>query len=202
MLTEVSLPPDSRAHWNYFLALESDMLRATRYVEFSLQNKDVYSVEFAQILMSAASEVDVLAKLIVGKIAPTSKPRNIDDYRAAVMAQLPAFADYGVVVPRYGLRVQPWSSWKQAGNPAWWRSYNDVKHERDAYFHQANLENALSALAGLLVTVVQYYRLKLAPQGVLEGKIHAITGMLQPSSTLLLLDGDYYALPLMFYSDK
>jgi hypothetical protein len=38
-------------------------------------------------------------------------------------------------------------------NPNWWRSYNDVKHERQGHFASANLGNALDAMAGLFVLV-------------------------------------------------
>jgi hypothetical protein len=53
----------------------------------------------------------------------------------------------------YGLVRLPWQQWDRGENPNWWRSYNDVKHERHGHFASANLENALDAVAGLLVLV-------------------------------------------------
>ena len=54
----------NKLHWNYFLALERDMETVARYVEFSAPNFDVYSIELAHLLFAAASEVDVVAKLL------------------------------------------------------------------------------------------------------------------------------------------
>ena len=50
------------------------------------------------------------------------------------------------------MKVQPWISWdpKIAKSPDWWRAYNNVKHERDECFSDANQENTLKALCGLL----------------------------------------------------
>ena len=53
-----------KLHWNYFIALERDLEVVSRYVEFCPQNFDVYSIEFAHLLFAAASEVDVVAKLL------------------------------------------------------------------------------------------------------------------------------------------
>jgi hypothetical protein len=201
MLTSYPLPQGDRTHWNYFLALEDNLIECARFVEFSLKNKDVYSIEFAQILMAAASEVDVLSKLIVSMLEPAAQKKNIDDYRSVIIRHLPAFANYKVALARYGLRTEPWMSWTSGTNPTWWRSYNDVKHERDQHFPDATLENVISALAGLLVTVIQYYRLKLAPAGSLENKMQATTSYLQPSASLLHLDGDFYAGALFLSSE-
>ena len=201
MLTANPLPLGDRTHWNYFLALENDLIGSSRYVEFALANKSAYSIEFAQILMTAASEVDVLAKLIVEKVDPHAPRKNIDNYRDAIVKGLPDFADYEVAIPRYGLKVEPWAAWKSGTNPNWWRSYNDVKHERDQFFADATLENAVSAVAGLLVAAVQYYRLKLAPPGQFQNKMQATTSYLSPESSLLFLNGDFYSKLLSFSSE-
>ncbi|MBI1210460.1 MAG: hypothetical protein GC190_03280 [Alphaproteobacteria bacterium] len=44
-----------------FLVLEADLERLSRFVEFTPDNYDSYSVETARILMAAAAEVDVVA---------------------------------------------------------------------------------------------------------------------------------------------
>jgi len=62
-----------------------------------------------------------------------------------------------VSIPKYILALTPWLDWDQGNNPAWWRSYNNVKHERNAHYAEANLGNALSAIAGLCVLVCYLY---------------------------------------------
>ena len=53
-----------KLHWNYFLALDRDLEVVSRYVEFTKPNFNVYSIELAHLLFAAASEVDVIAKLL------------------------------------------------------------------------------------------------------------------------------------------
>ena len=54
-------------HWNYFLAFDSDAEKLSRYIEFTTDNFEAYSIELVRLLLSAASEVDVVAKLLVVK---------------------------------------------------------------------------------------------------------------------------------------
>jgi len=67
-----------KLHWNYFLALERDLEVVSRYVEFCQQNFDVYSIEFAHLLFAAASEVDVIAKLLCQRLSSQAPRANID----------------------------------------------------------------------------------------------------------------------------
>jgi hypothetical protein len=54
-------------HWQYFISLETSLDETTRYVELSEANYPVFSVEYARILLSTASEVDVVCKLLWAK---------------------------------------------------------------------------------------------------------------------------------------
>ena len=66
-----------RHHWNYFLALEEDIVQMSRYLEPAAQNFTAYSHELARIIITAASEVDVVAKLLCKKTDPSNKARTI-----------------------------------------------------------------------------------------------------------------------------
>ena len=116
----------AKLHWNYFLALERDMETITRYVEFSSGNYQTYSIEFAHLLFAAASEVDVVAKLLCAHFAPSSPRGNINEYRGVLTSALPDLATTKIYLPRYGLDFTPWSNWTGGTNPAWWLSYNNV----------------------------------------------------------------------------
>lgn len=187
----MTLTTPAKLHWNYFLALERDLDVVSRYVEFTPENFSVYSIELAHLLFAAASEVDVLAKLICEIVSPCSPRSNINDYRSTLVTAIPDLPNAEVIVLRYGLVLTPWDSWSTSTNPAWWRSHNDVKHERDTYFNQATLENALNAMSALLLFNYHYYSRKLAPSGeVLRPK--DVTRHLFPESGLLRLNGDFY----------
>ena len=135
------------SYWQHFLALESDFAVTSRYVEFSQRNFATFSVEYAKLLLAVGSEVDVLAKITCEKI-DNAKPENINDYRKC-LTKHSKIASEEVVIRRYNLTFRPWADWAAGKNPAWWGSYNNVKHQRDTHFHEANLETCANAISGL-----------------------------------------------------
>jgi hypothetical protein len=141
-------------YWQHFLALEADFAATSRYVEFAQPNFRTYSTEFAKLLLAIGSEVDVLCKIICEKIDPAAKRGNIDDYRACIVPHNTRIIAEEVLIRRYDLLFKPWDAWSRGQNPTWWRSYNNVKHERSANFPEANLENCANALSGLFVAVL------------------------------------------------
>ena len=148
----------SLLHWNYFLALEADVERMARFVEFSRYNFGTYSIEIAHLLLAAASEVDVVAKQLCSLVDAAANPGNIEQYRTTLRRHLPEIENSLVTIPRYGLTLEPWSNWRSDETPDWWRDHNKVKHQRGEHFPLANLQNVLNAMAGLFLLVLYYYR--------------------------------------------
>lgn len=145
-------------HWNYFLALESDLERLSRYVEFTVDNYATYSLEMAHLLLASASEVDVVLKGLCKKIQPRRKPQNIEQYRKIVAPQFPKLSSMKIRIPRYGLDITPWDNWQSDQAPDWWRAYNRVKHQRDSYFSEAKLQYTVAVVAGLFAVVLYFYQ--------------------------------------------
>ena len=184
----------AKIHWNYFLALEKDLESLSRYIEFSESNFYVYSIELAHLLFAAASEVDVIAKMLCIQIAPNAPRGNINEYREVLLPNIHALATTQVRIPRYGLHFSPWENWANGSNPDWWRSYNNVKHERNAYFHEATLKNALNALGALHILTFHLYWLALKTNAnILPGPTEA-NAQLHPRSSLLRLDEQFASL--------
>lgn len=147
----------SDLHWNYFLALDGDLERASRYVEFAPENYKTYSIEFAHLLFAASSEVDVVAKGLCEHLDSNAPRRNIKDYEILFNRLELGFHLSEIWVPRYNLTLHPWENWGRGESPDWWASYNNVKHHRSTHFHEATLEHALNAMAGLLAMTFTYY---------------------------------------------
>ncbi len=148
------------AHLNYFLCIEDDLQRLSRWIEFSPDNEAVYSIELARLLMTASAEVDVVAKALCKSIDKKSKAENIKDYYSVLIAAVPMLPSAKVLMPRYGLTFCPWSNWgieDKYTSPDWWTGNNDVKHHRAEHFYQANLKNVLNATAGLLLLLLLLY---------------------------------------------
>jgi hypothetical protein len=142
-----SYPP----HWAYYMSLEDDLIEISGYVEICEENYDTFSTRLTRLLLAAASEVDVVAKQLCRQLEPTVKHHNIDSYRSTISKHFPAITTLQLGIRWNPLRVMPWSAWRAnpLTNPDWWRSYNDVKHERDTNFKKGNLRNAIGAIAGL-----------------------------------------------------
>jgi hypothetical protein len=129
------------AHWNYFLSMEQDLERLSRFVEVDKRNYECFSVEIARLLIAAAAEAEVVCKQLCQKLN-TSSARNIHQYRKQIVQAYSVIPRFEVIAPRYGLHFKPWAKWKKANDvPLWWTAYNKIKHNRDSEYHRANLKN-------------------------------------------------------------
>jgi hypothetical protein len=169
------------AHWNYLLAIEDDLERLSRFIEFDEKNFDCFSIEITRILLASGAEVDVVCKQICKKLNSNSSADGINQYRKEILAAYPAIPDFEVLLPRHGLRLKPWTIWNDPNRkPIWWDAYTKIKHHRDTEYDRANLKNALNAVGGLFVMVLYLYKEK------------AELGELAPSPQLLHVSAEHY----------
>jgi len=156
-----AVDPGIDPHWNYFLALDADLVVLSRYVEFAEANYKCYSLEMARILLAAAAEADVVCKQLCSSTSKASKADGIDAYREELNEAYPGVARLVVQIPRFRLRLQPWRKWTTGkSNPIWWGAYNGLKHRRHTDYQGANLENTLDAVAGLYVLLLYLHRIE------------------------------------------
>ena len=141
-------------HWRYFLTLEEDIEKTTRFVEPDPANFGTYSAEFVRLILSICSEVDVVAKVLCARIDPTRTVKDMDDYRPVITTKYPQLHRSKVSVDRFALTFEPWKEWGSGVNPAWWRDHQKVKHERHQHFALADLDRCLNAAAGLFCLVL------------------------------------------------
>ena len=145
------MKPKDHHHWQYFSILSNELDLTGRYVELDEDNFKTYSFEFLRLYLSVGSEVDVVAKLLCAKVAPSAPATKMPEYRKAILGKYPDMPQTKVVVAPLGMTITPWADWQSNKSPAWWEDYNNVKHHRDASFNAANLQNCFHSLAGLLV---------------------------------------------------
>ena len=111
--------PQTPPHWRYFLSLESDLHALSRYVDFTKDNFACYSIELARIILSACSEVDVVAKQICTHVKSDQDANNIQLYRKILHPTFPNIERFQVLVRRHGLELTPWANWAQDKSPDW-----------------------------------------------------------------------------------
>lgn len=133
------------------------MNEVSRYVAFTPDNWDCYSIELARIILAACSEVDVVAKQICGGVKNGQGANNIENYRQILRPTFGNIEKFQVVVRRHALELVPWENWAKDQTPNWWSDHNSVKHERHVHFGKANLQNAINCVAGLYVMVLYLY---------------------------------------------
>jgi len=94
-------------HWSYFLALEQDIQRLSRFVEFNSNNFATFSLEMAHLLLASSSEIDVVLKMLCKPFAPSAQ--NEEAYRSSIPKQIPNFTKVKVddLVKRSGFGVMP-----------------------------------------------------------------------------------------------
>lgn len=145
---------ESSLHWNYFLALEQDLEKIARYIEFHSDNYETYSIELAHLLLAASSEVDVvmkqLVKALTGRTCETMK-----EYQKDIKEHFPHLLDVKCSMPKFSIDViHPWLNWMgdEPKRPDWWYAYNKIKHDRNNHYPKANLKNVINALAALYIT--------------------------------------------------
>ncbi|MDO9067760.1 MAG: hypothetical protein Q7W05_04815 [Deltaproteobacteria bacterium] len=92
-------------YWEYFLSIEDDLERCTKYVEFCSGNYATYSNEFAKIIMAASAEFENVAKDLCHLISPSNKPGNIEEIYPILFGAYPKFGTVEVGIPRYKLNL-------------------------------------------------------------------------------------------------
>lgn len=150
--------PERSKHWNYFLAVEADLMTCSRYVEFAKPNFSCYSNEFAKIIILAGAEVDSILSELCEVISPGCGVDRITRYFPIVLQRFPQLVQAEVSYPRFDLHIHPWADWTAKQGPDWWRkSYNKLKHVRHDEFDSATLEAALKAVGSQFLALQLYH---------------------------------------------
>lgn len=147
-----------RDYLRQYCLIEKDFVNTIDYVSISPRNYSTFSPTYLKILLSIGSEIDVLKDFICKSLNTDMKHFN----------QLePDFHLVEVEVRSDGIILTPWDTTELF--PIWWTAYNEVKHNRNEsadkfdparkYFEFANLENVISALAGLYSLELLAYKI-------------------------------------------
>lgn len=173
--------------WNYYLILEQDLSDTSRYIEPQNQD-DVYSYEFAKIIVLANTEVESVFKTLCKKI-DGKEAGTISDYKSIILSKFPKIIDAYVNVPRAQKTIKPYEEWA-AGKLSWWDAYQHIKHSRSNHFSKATYKNALLSLCGLYIII--FYLAEFTKTNFLDYKSNYI---LSPYRRSLLINDAEKHLP-------
>ncbi len=153
--------------WGYYLLLEEDFMKTIRYLELSQENYFAYSDEFIKQYLTIGSELDVEFKNLCNVLKDT-KSKNICGYAATILNRYTKIFEVEVCVLTSNYKLRPFRKWNKSRSDwnanapgallSWWRSYNNVKHNRGVHKREANQKNVLNALSALYLLNVYIYK--------------------------------------------
>lgn len=152
-------------HWVYFKILYQDFEKSLEYVHPMPSHYKVYSLRNYEFLLRACTEFESVCKTELyksGKALP-NEHLNITRYFELESHYRRKLSSYQVGFnfnPQQFMR--PLGNWANSHSLTWYQSYNFVKHNREAKFEEASLENVMNAIAGLFVLLVAA---ELCPKG-------------------------------------
>ena len=136
--------------WNYYLSLEKDLDDTSRYIEPKGQ-ENVFSFEFAKLLVLSCTELESVLKLLCYECSG-EKRGNIGEYKETILTYYPKIVFAEVNVSRWGETIRPFDGWDK-GKLSWWDAYGNVKHNREDNFRDATYQNVVYALSALYVSI-------------------------------------------------
>lgn len=164
-------------YWNYAELLNEQLGTTANYVEPDKKNYGTYSVTYTNILLSACSEIEIVAKMICQMIDPDTDylsaevPNksgtkmvknmiNMEKLSAALLKRFPHLYEAKAQIINKHETIYPFEYWKDGNcELPWWKSYNMVKHYRHQFFDNATLENTLHSVAALIILNSYLYEL-------------------------------------------
>lgn len=155
--------------------IQSDLQKLFEYVEPSPEGLQTYSYRIHELLMRTCIEVEANFKAILA--ANIFTPKTIYDYKITNYKKINKshhLSSFELTLPIWNgpRRVwRPFADWETEDSLGWYRAYNRSKHDRYSDFKLANLENLISAVAGLLVVLAsQYHDQDFSPGQVLVAR--------------------------------
>ncbi len=160
----------SPAHYvRAFFLIQDDLKRIFEFVEPSDLNLQTYSYRIHELLIRTCIEIEanfkaILKENIYNPINRKGEPREeeywtINDYKK--INKTHHLSSYKVMVPTWSGNnslFQPFEAWKTNGKLSWYDAYNNSKHDRHNKFIQANFNNLLNAISGLVVILSSQFK--------------------------------------------
>ena len=149
--------------WNYYLHLEKDFIKLTRYIAIHKDNYKTFSDEVHKQLLSVAMEFENLNKKISKELQVTLPEKcSINDFTNWLFKDenLSKNIVINVLYSKENIELTPFKKERykyrnkdgkeiEKEQMPWWRAYNAIKHDRYTSYSEVNFEHLLNALAAL-----------------------------------------------------
>jgi hypothetical protein len=173
-LNDYVIDPRNISDWSSplraFNLLVQDFKKICEYIDPNDDNLSVYSHRLYELYIRSCTELESNMKAILkandyikkvkGK-KDNDKNWNIKDYKK--LESVLKLSKYKVQLIFWnggrGIECDPFGNLKKgaSNNLVWYSEYNNVKHNREEYFHKASLENVIESICGLFVVLFAQY---------------------------------------------
>jgi len=135
----------ARAVVSGYAYLERQILECMEYIPYEGLNANAPSPRFAPLILEACGLVESIFKQLT---AGATGRASFKKYSTLVEPLLDLEEAVSLLLLTPIEMMNPFGGWQKV-TPAWWRSYNALKHDRLDSRSEANLGNALLSLAAL-----------------------------------------------------
>jgi hypothetical protein len=166
-------------YWKYYLNLEKEVIATFEYSTLDKLNANNFSFEYAKLLQTICSEIDVISKAYCDFLG-TKKMDSMPKYASVITTQRIDIKNKEVeCLENRNSKYIPFKVWEFNVNtdirgvtkitgtsPSWWTIYNKVKHDRlsmnSVYkkenYKLANQDNVMNAISGLFLLEMFFYK--------------------------------------------
>ncbi|CAM1371572.1 hypothetical protein [Tenacibaculum xiamenense] len=141
--------------------IESDFKKLFDYVELNDSNKSTFSHRIYELILRTCTEFETNCTGILDDNGYTKSGNlNITDYFKINEAS--KLNEYEVRLNVWSpnpLTIKPFMDWNSTSftSLSWYQNYNSAKHNRNANFHLASLENLVNCMAGLYAVLASQF---------------------------------------------
>lgn len=154
--------------------LEKQLIEIFDYVEPNKDNENNYSLKIYQLFLSVCTEFENMCKLILldNNYNKNENNLNIHDYLKVIKVMKLDLYECSSPITK-GIKIKPFSGWRNSKSLKWYRAYNHSKHNREKYFKEANLKNLINALAALRIVLYAQYGNSSTSNGFIKNTFRA-----------------------------
>lgn len=152
---------DSEHYMRAFLMIQKDLFELFDYVEPSNASIWCYSYRIHALFMRVCIEIEANFTAILSENGYLkSDGLDLKDYRKIELSH--RLSDYEVLLPSWkgskGSR-RPFIDWKNGYSLPWYKAYTEAKHNRHEGFSQANFDNLIEAVCGLVALLSSQFHI-------------------------------------------
>lgn len=151
-----------------YMLIQQDLLELFDFVEPSDENAGTFSHRIHALMMRTCMEIEANFKAILSSNGHDVQKSTMRDYKR--LERTHRLSTYEIIVPTWqgeGRVRKPFAMW-----PAllpWYQAYNNAKHNRHDKFFEANLQNLVDSVCGLVaVLAAQFYTYDYSPAASIQ----------------------------------